>query len=537
MPSTNPIFRGFNPDPCIIRGEKAWYIATSTFEYTPGVLIYESTDLKQWELLGGALEKSSQLNLQGVSPSGGVWAPGLSYADGLYWLVFTNVKDSFGNRFTPFLEAHNYLVTTDDPRKGWSEPIYLCGRGFDPDLFHDDDGRKWVLSINWNPRGADQKDYTNGIIMQEFDPIAQKCVGKVYQIFENSGISINSEGPHLYKKDGFYYLVVAEGGTDWGHMVCVARSKNILGPYESSPKNPLITSVNDKNQSIQKAGHASFAYDDNEGWIMAYLCSRPLPGARFCPLGRETAIQKLSWVDGWPVALDAEGAITQHPSPPPAGTKVLEEDSRLLDFKKETKLAPYWSGVRTYIDGSWHRFDEGLVITGQGSPTSLFAKSEIVRRITEFNFRVETALEFTSPSFQSSAGLIVRYDESQFYFLGITHNVYGEPILRLLIREQESLDRKKQAMSYQTRFIDIPFEDTSVQLRCTCQDDFMIQFSYRTETQLNWVDIPETFPLYKLSDDYVYPLGFTGSFIGMAVHDITGARPEARFLSFQYNTF
>ncbi|MGL5956496.1 MAG: family 43 glycosylhydrolase [Brevinema sp.] len=531
--NTNPIFRGFNPDPCIIRGEDAWYVAVSTFEYTPGVRIYRSEDLTDWELLGGALTTYRQLDLHGVPSSGGVWAPGLSYADHVYWLVYTNVKDWSVNRATPFLESHNFLVTTTDPKKGWGDPIYLHSRGFDPDLFHDDDGRKWLLSINWNPRGQEQEDWTNGIIIQEFDPIQGKCIGDIHQIFKNSGISINSEGPHIYKRNNFYYLVVAEGGTDWGHMACVARAKNILGSYESSPYNPLITSSYDASLRLQKSGHVSFACTHEDQWIMTYLCSRPIPQSKFCPLGRETAIQQISWINDWPIAIDQQGAITQNPiNSLPLKTKVFQEDHNFLNFQKQKKLAPYWSGVRSHIDGTWHRFEDGLVITGKGSPTSVFAKSEIVRRITELKFEVAIELDFLPQSFQSMAGLIVRYDESQFYYLGRTQNVYGEQVLRLLIREQEPIN--KASTIYHTNFIDIPFSGEKIKLRCICQDDYIIRFSYRENSQAQWINIAQECSLYKLSDDYVSPLSFTGSFVGMGVHDMTGTGVEARFLSFQY---
>jgi len=232
---TNPILPGFNPDPSIVRVNDDFFIATSTFEWFPGVQIHHSRDLIHWRLTGHALTRTSQLNMTGNADSGGVWAPCLSYDRGIFYLVYTDVKNWKG----AFKETHNYLVTAPDITGPWSEPIYLNSSGFDPSLFHDDDGRKWLVNMLWDFRAG--KNPFAGIVLQEFSMDRKRLTGPVTKIFEGTGLGC-TEGPHIYKKNGYYYLMTAEGGTSYAHAVTMARAKSIAGPYEADPANPVLTS-------------------------------------------------------------------------------------------------------------------------------------------------------------------------------------------------------------------------------------------------------------------------------------------------------
>ena len=211
-----------------------YYIATSTFEWYPGVQIHHSRDLVNWRLVRRPLERASQLDMRGEPDSCGYGRPCLSYADGKFWLVFTDVKRFDGD----FKDAHNYIVTAPTIEAPWSDPIYVNSSGFDPSLFHDDDGRKWFVNMVWNHRDRAGAHLTHpafaGILLQEWDPASGRLIGPVKNIFAGSTLGL-VEGPHLFKRGGWYYLTTAEGGTGYEHAVTMARSRAIDGPYELHP--------------------------------------------------------------------------------------------------------------------------------------------------------------------------------------------------------------------------------------------------------------------------------------------------------------
>ncbi|MGB8455099.1 MAG: glycoside hydrolase family 43 protein [Anaerocolumna sp.] len=290
--ATNPILTGFNPDPSIICVEGDYYIATSTFEWFPGVQIHHSTDLIHWELISHPLDRLSQLNMLGNQSSCGIWAPCLSYDRGTYYLIYTDVKSFLGM----FKDTHNYLVTAKDMKGPWSEPVYLNSSGFDASLFHDEDGKKYLVNMVMDYRRWNSK--FGGIVLQEYSPVKNSLIGNPKIIFKGTPLGL-TEGPHLYKKDGYYYLLTAEGGTGFEHAVTMARSRNIDGPYEVDPENPVLTALPYPEHSIQKAGHASITEGHNGKWYMVHLCARPVGEDRMCILGRETALEEVVWKDGW----------------------------------------------------------------------------------------------------------------------------------------------------------------------------------------------------------------------------------------------
>ena len=202
----NPILTGFHPDPSICRNGEDYYIAVSTFEWFPGVGIYHSKDLKNWRLVSRPLNRISQLNMMGNPDSGGIWAPALSYSDGKFWLIYTDVKVTDGQ----WKDCHNYLVTCDTIDGEWSEPIHMNSSGFDPSLFHDGDGRKYFVNMMWDHRTNSHPFY--GIVLQEYNPKEEKLTGKKEVIFKGTDVRL-TEAPHLYKINGYYYLLTAEGGT------------------------------------------------------------------------------------------------------------------------------------------------------------------------------------------------------------------------------------------------------------------------------------------------------------------------------------
>ena len=327
---SNPILPGFHPDPSILRVGDWYYLANSTFEWFPGVEIHRSRDLANWERLPSALQRKSQLDMVGNPPSGGIWAPCLSWADGLFWLIYTDVKHWSPG---PCKDTPNYLVTAESAEGPWSEPVFLNATGFDPSLFHDEDGRKWLVNMEWDYRKKEGTGRFTGILLQEYDPLKKSLVGSVRNVYRGTSLG-KTEGPHLYRRDGFYYLVVAEGGTQYDHAVSVARSKSLLGPYETHPENPLVTSRGGKDLYLKKAGHGSWCDTPDGRTFAAFLVGRPLPGTDRCVLGRETALAELVWRDGWPRLKDGGNA------PPAAfdapGERKFAAPALDYDFGSET---------------------------------------------------------------------------------------------------------------------------------------------------------------------------------------------------------
>ncbi len=519
----NPVLRGFNPDPSILRVGEDYYIATSTFEWFPGVQIHHSRDLIHWRLLTRPLRRTSQLNLLGNPDSGGIWAPSLSYSDGIFYLIYTDVKSYDGI----FKDSHNYIVTTKDIEGEWSEPIYLNSSGFDPSLFHDDNGRKYLLNMVWDHRN--RSTFFGGILLQEFDPVNKKLVGPVCNIFKGSKIGI-TEGPHLYKKDGYYYLVVAEGGTTYEHAVTVARSKNITGPYEIHPDNPILTSYGDFNLPLQKAGHGSLVETQNGEWYMAHLCSRPLPNRR-CPLGRETALQKIIWKDGWPYLENGTNRPVVKVKAPELKEVISEKPKEKIDFDEET-LDINFQSLRVPITEDWCTLKERksfLRLYGRESLSSKHNQSLIARRQQSFCYTAETCLEFEPVNFQQMAGLVCYYNTCNFYYLYVSR--------------EEDLGKSLLLLSAQNWKFDYPINPIPIKyleriyLRVEVNYEKM-QFYY-SKDGANWNKVGPVLDASTLSDDFAtrYPdpgWGFTGAFVGMCCQDLSGLKIHADFDYFIY---
>ena len=261
-----------------------------------------------------------QLNMLGDPDSCGVWAPCLTYSDGLFWLIYTDVKrygrtTVGGASGASLRDFHNYLVTCPTIDGEWSDPVYLNSSGFDPSLFHDDDGRKYLVNQLWDHRPG--RNRFAGIVLQEYSPAQRKLIGERKNIFAGTAIGF-TEAPHLYKRNGYYYLITAEGGTGWGHAMTMARSRSLTGPYELHPDKYIITARERPDAPLQRAGHGDLVETQAGDTYAVYLCGRPLPNRGRCTLGRETAIQKMVWgSDDWLRTLDGSG-MPELETPAPA---------------------------------------------------------------------------------------------------------------------------------------------------------------------------------------------------------------------------
>lgn len=535
MTITNPILRGFNPDPSILRVGDDYYIATSTFEWFPGVQIHHSRDLVHWRLLARLLDRASQLNMLGNPDSCGVWAPCLSYADGQFWLIYTDVKrfgrtSVAGASGASMRDFHNYLVTSSRVDRDWSDPVYLNSSGFDPSLFHDDDGRKYLLNMLWDHRpGANR---FAGIVLQEYSAKDRKLIGDRVNIFRGTSLGL-TEAPHLYKRNGWYYLLTAEGGTGWTHAVTMARSRKITGPYELHPDTYIMSARHRPDAGLQRAGHADIVETQNGETYLAYLCGRPLRNRGRCTLGRETAIQKMVWgADDWPRTLDGQGtptketpapALAAHPFPPSPERDEFDSPQLPIDFQWLRTPWPEEIFSTTARPGFLRLF-------GRESLGSSFRQSLVARRQQAHCMSAATSVEFEPEHFQQMAGLVCYYNSAKFHYLYISHDESIGKHLRVMSCIPDSL----QADAF-TSPVAIP-DGKPVHLRVEI-DYERLHFAYRVEGVDNdWRWLPQQFDASILSDEAAAPgtANFTGAFIGMACQDMSsGARP-ADFDFFEY---
>lgn len=325
----NPVLRGFCPDPCMIRSGPDYYLATSTFEWWPGVNFFHSRDLARWEQIESPLRDPGQLDLRGDPNSGGIWAPDLSTDGKRFYLLVTDVKTKKGRWYN----THNYLLWADTMAGPWSQPVYLNSIGFDPSLLHDTDGKCYLVNMVNGFRG---------VLVQQLDPATGTLVGPRHKVYDGSGIGC-TEGPRIYHIGDWYYLLVAEGGTGYEHCVTVARSADVFGPYETMPGNPLLTSDRQDPDGLQKCGHASLVQSADGGWYLAHLCARP-NRSKGCILGRETAIQRIVWQDGWPaLAQGGRFGHSQFEGPTPAADFVPRTMPERDDFETGSLLPGYAS--------------------------------------------------------------------------------------------------------------------------------------------------------------------------------------------------
>jgi len=529
----NPILPGFNADPSICRVGKDYYIATSTFEWYPGVQIHHSTDLVNWRLVKRPLDRASQLDMRGNPDSCGVWAPCLSYADGRFWLVYTDVKRFDGN----FKDSHNYIVTAPAIEGPWSDPVHVNSSGFDPSLFHDDDGRKWFLNMLWNhvshgTGGNPKHPSFAGILLQEYDAKAGKLVGPVKNIFAGSDHGL-VEGPHLFKRDGWYYLTTAEGGTGYGHAVTMARARTIDGPYELHPDIHVITSKDAPDAVLQRAGHGQIVETPDGQFYHTHLCSRPLPGMRRSPLGRETAIQKCVWGDdGW-LRLAGGGPVPAvEVEAPDAATRV--ERPRIIrhDFD-ETDLPAELQWLRTPFPERIFSLSEkpgALRLIAREAIGSWFEQALVARRQEDFALRAETELEFDPTTFQQAAGLTHYYNRHKFHLLAVSRDASRGRVLTIMSCPGNWPDCNLVFPLAEP--IALPAQGP-VGLAAEI-DGPALQFFYRTS--VGWLPVGPVLDASVISDEggRGEHASFTGAFIGMAAFDTSGAAAPADFSYFEY---
>ncbi|MDO3385898.1 glycoside hydrolase family 43 protein [Gilvimarinus sp. SDUM040013] len=523
----NPILPGFNPDPSIVRVGDDFYIATSTFEWYPGVQVHHSRDLKHWRLVSRPLNRAALLDMTGEPDSCGVWAPCLTWADGVFWLVYTDVKRFDGN----FKDTHNYLTTCESIDGEWSDPIYLNSSGFDPSLFHDDDGRKWLTNMVWDHRA--DRTFFGGIMLQEYDTSSGKLVGSPQNIFKGSELGF-TEGPHIYKRDGYYYLLTAEGGTGYNHAMTLARSRSLSGPYELDPNGHFITAKDNPDLPLQRCGHGSVVdTPDGRDHYAVHLCSRPFsPQDRHSPMGRETAIQRVHWDEqGW-LRLDNEEGVpetsVQAPDLPEQPWPIPATD---FDFE-QSELPSAFQWLRTPRHERLFSFTDRsgyLRLFGRESLGSHYESSLVALRQDSLNCEASTIVEFEPESFQQMAGLVCYYNSQKFHYLYISHDEEkGKQLAIMSCHAEQGLEAS------------FPVEPIALKPGCQVHLKAVVRraeltFSYRYDDR-EWIELPVALDYRYLSCEAGKGEGasFTGTFIGMACQDLTGTARAADFGHFSY---
>jgi xylan 1,4-beta-xylosidase len=519
----NPILPGFNPDPSILRVGDDYYIATSTFEWYPGVQIHHSKDLANWDLLTRPLTRKSQLDMRGDPDSCGIWAPCLTHDGEKFWLVYTDVKRKDGS----FKDAHNYIVTADRIEGPWSDPVHINSSGFDPSLFHDDDGRKWFVNMLWDHRTRPL--LFEGIALQEFDPKAGKLVGPRRNIFQGTDLKL-VEGPHLYKRNGWYYLLTAEGGTGYEHACTFARSRNIDGPYELHPEKYIITAKDSPLNEVQRSGHGDIVDTPDGRTYVVHLMGRPTTQKRRCVLGRETGIQEAEWRDdGW---LWVKGGRVP---------------SIEVDVPGTRDDIAYWSEQRYAFDGVLHQDfqwlrtpdtdrifaveNNRLRLFGRESIGSWFEQALVARRVTHFSFDAETTLDFSPTDERQFAGLTHYYGRYNFHYLTVTAHSDGQRELLIMSSPATHPDGR---LIYPGGPVSIPNEGT-VRLKAEVRGPDL-QFFYAIGSAA-WQPVGPVLDASLISDEcggHAEHGSFTGGFVGVAASDLNGTALNADVHEFTY---
>jgi len=505
----NPIIPGFHPDPSAIRVGDRYLVATSTFEWFPGISLHASTDLRTWRPIGAVLDRPGQLDLRGVPDSGGVWAPALSYHDGLYWVVFTVVRTKAG----AYKDLDNYLVTANEPGAGWSEPVYLNSSGFDPSLFHAADGRRYLVNVSWDHRAGHFS--FGGVLLQEYDHDRRALVGEPALIYRSDELM---EGSHLFERDGWYYLTLAEGGTGYRHGVRLARARDLRGPYETDPR-PLLTSRDDPGAAIQKAGHGQLITTADGQHFMVHLGSRPALGRNGlrCPLGRETFLQRVVWdADGW-LRLEGGGhrphtEVRGLDAPPPPA---LPDDPPFQ--------GPEWVSLRGPADASWADLTSRpgrLRLRGRESLDSLFGQSLLARRLTSLDCSVEVTVDAEPRHFTELAGLVLYYNTTGYHYLALTHDEHLGRVIGVLSKGPDGTQEHGWS----------PIGAGTLRLRAEIQQ-LRLVFSARVADQ-QWRRVGPELDLDALSDEIGPPLRFTGAMVGVCAQDLARRRFLADFAHF-----
>ena len=436
----NPVLKGFYPDPSVVRVGDDYYLVNSTFGWFPGIPVFHSRDLVHWTQIGNAIDRIDQLDFGRHDLVNGVFAPAIAHHDGRFWIANTCFPNCGGN----------FVITATDPAGPWSDPVWLpdLAGGIDPSLFFDDDGRAWIVNNDLPAGGRERYTGHRAIWLQEFDPKAMRTTGPRTVILDG-GIDIAEkpeyvEGPHLFKRDGWYYLTAAEGGTGEMHRQVILRSRAVTGPYAPWERNPILTQRDlprERPFPVTSAGHADLVQTRDGDWWAVFLGNRPLVSGstpldgHYVNTGRETFLLPVRWEDGWP-RITAPGETVPYvlDAPAlPAGRAALPTSGAFAvrDEFDGRQLPPYWITVRNPRE-RWYALADGAlhlrareVLLGQRDNPSFLA-----RRQQHQDAIATTAVRFAPQRDGDTAGIAAFQNEDYWYLLAITRQA-GKPVVVL----------------------------------------------------------------------------------------------------------
>jgi xylan 1,4-beta-xylosidase len=489
------------------------------------VQIHHSKDLANWDLVCRPLSRKSQLDMRGNPDSCGVWAPCLTHDGEKFWLVYTDVKRKDGS----FKDTPNYIVCSDTIEGPWSDPWYVNSSGFDPSLFHDDDGKKWFVNMLMDHRRRPRS--FAGIRLQEWSAKEGKLIGPTKTIFHGTDLDL-VEGPHLYKRNGWYYLLTAEGGTGYEHGVTFCRSRDIWGPYEVHPQKHIITSKDAPLASLQRAGHGDIVDTPDGKTYVVHLTGRPTTQFRRCVLGRETAIQEAYWGDDDWLYVKNGPVPSLYVDLPAARDDKLYWAEQVYDFKG-TNLHKDFQWLRTPEPERIFNVKDGLRLTGREAIGSWFEQALVARRQTHFSYDAETTVSFSPTDERQFAGLTAYYCRYNFYYLTVTAHSDGKREL-LIMSSEASWPEGRLNLPF-SEPVQIP-QEGKVRLALSIRGR-KLQFSYALEGEKDLKEIGRVYDASILCDEcggHQAHGSFTGAFVGVAATDMNGTETVADFDYFVY---
>ncbi len=521
----NPIMAGFYPDPSICRVGEDYYMVHSTFAYFPGVPIFHSKDLVNWKQIGHVLNRPEQLNLDGQGVSRGIFAPTISYNKGTFYMI-TTLIDNGGN----------FVVMATNPAGPWSDPAWLPNvQGIDPSIYFDDDGKAYVIYNSDAPDNQPLYDGHRTLRMLEFDAQSLKTKGTPH-LLVNGGVDITKkpvwiEGPHIYKVNGYYYLMAAEGGTSINHSEVILRSRNVTGPYIPYENNPILTQRDlpaNRPNPITSTGHADLVDTPNGEWWAIFLACRPYDANDSYNTGRETFMAPVKWIDGWPVInpdfKEVQYSYTRpHLPEVKQGSFPLNGNFVLKDNFTNPVLAPYWVFLRT-PRSSWYKISKAGGLSVKLRPETIKGKenpSFIARRQQHLYGSASTQLVFTPKAEHEFAGLVAYHNEDHFYTLGKTMKGSNE-VLQLQKADGTVLAEKMLARHERKKplYLKLTFEGNNY------------SFYYATK-EGDWQLMKDKVDATYLSTRVAG--GFVGVTLGMyATSDGNEAQNRASFTWFEY---
>ena len=427
----NPILQGFYPDPSVVRVGNDYYLVNSTFSWFPGIPVFHSRDLVHWTQIGNAIDRSSQLKFDRTNMWLGVYAPDISWHDGTFYILNTCVGC-----------GGNFVITARNPAGPWSDPAWLPEiDGIDTSLFFDDDGSAWIVN-NGPPVGTPRYEGHRAIWIQQFDPKLLKLFGP-RKVLVDSGVHpeqkpIWIEGPHIFRKDGAYYLMAAEGGTEEGHSEVIFRGDKVGGPYVPFAGNPILTQRDlpkDRPNPITSTGHAGLVELPNGDWWSVFLGVRPYDAQNNFNTGRETFLMPVQWKDGWPRITEPGQAVPwTHKRPNLSAGAAAVPTSGAFTVRDEftrSGLPPYWMMLRN-PDGKWWRIAHGELRLEPRSERlgELDNPSLLARRQQHLNAQATTRLRFEPRSDDAEAGMVALQNDEYWYFLAVGREG-GKRVIRL----------------------------------------------------------------------------------------------------------